>query len=142
MPIIDLNCDMGEGFANDAELMRYISSANVACGFHAGDRQTMQWTIELAIKFNVAVGAHPGYPDRENFGRRPITMSPNEVFDITLEQIRSIREICKSLDCKLNHVKPHGALYNQAASNPELAAAIAEAVKTSDEKLILYGLAG
>ena len=139
---IDLNCDMGEGCGNDAELMKYISSANVACGFHAGDRQTMRETVELALANNVAVGAHPGYPDRENFGRYAMELSSKEVFDLVIEQIEALREVCEESGAILHHVKPHGALYNQAAKDGELASAIAEAVARYDPNLILYGLSG
>src|SRR5688500_3461846 len=142
MLTVDLNCDLGEGCENDAELMRYISSANVACGFHAGDEATMRKTVELAIENNVAVGAHPGYRDKENFGRQPMPISGREVFDIVVEQIELLNEICVSLGTSLHHVKPHGALYNQAARDQELAAAIAEAVIRADKNLILYGLSG
>jgi 5-oxoprolinase (ATP-hydrolysing) subunit A len=142
MPTIDLNCDMGEGFGNDAELMKYISSANVACGFHAGDAQTMRTTVQLALEHDVAIGAHPGYRDPENFGRNPINISSKEVFDIVVEQLEVMADICNELGAALHHVKPHGALYNQAAGDNELAAAIAEAVFNFDQGLILYGLSG
>lgn len=133
---------MGEGCSSDAELMKYVSSANIACGFHAGNRETMLRTVELAIENNVAVGAHPGYRDRENFGRTSMQIPPKEVYAIVTEQIRALDEVAKSRDAKLAHVKPHGALYNQAAKNVELAAAIAQAVRDYDRELILYGLSG
>src|SRR5215203_923311 len=142
MVTIDLNCDMGEGCGNDTELMKYISSANVACGFHAGDRRTMKATAELAREYGVAVGAHPGYRDRTNFGRLPIALSSKEVSDMVVEQIETMADVCKESGTMLHHVKPHGALYNQAASNSELAAAIAEAVAGLDANLIIYGLSG
>ncbi len=142
MRAIDLNCDLGEGYANDAELMKLISSANVACGFHAGDIDTMKRTVELALTHNVAIGAHPGYADREGFGRNSYSSSPSDVFAIVREQILTLTDVCKDLDAKLHHVKPHGALYNQAARSPELATAIAESVRDVDATLILYGLAG
>jgi len=142
MRSVDLNCDMGEGCGNDVELMNFISSANIACGFHAGDIDTMRRTAELAVAKNVAIGAHPGYRDRENFGRTAMSLSAKEVFDIVCEQIVSMSEICAELKVPLHHVKPHGALYNQAAKNRELAAAIAEAVASLDPDLILYGLSG
>ena len=142
MRSVDLNCDMGEGCGNDAELMNFISSANIACGFHAGDIDTMRRTAELAVAKNVAIGAHPGYRDRENFGRIVMSLSAKEVFNIVCEQIVSMSEICTDLKVPLHHVKPHGALYNQAAKDRELAAAIAEAVASSDPELILYGLSG
>jgi 5-oxoprolinase (ATP-hydrolysing) subunit A len=139
---IDLNCDMGEGCGNDAELMRFISSANIACGFHAGDEVTMRATAELALEHGVAIGAHPGYRDRDNFGRTPMLLPADEVREIVLEQIVAMKEICDSLGANLHHVKPHGALYNQAAKDPQLSAAIAEAVASVDADLVLYGLSG
>ena len=144
---VDLNCDMGESFGawrmgNDAALMDFVSSVNVACGFHAGDASVIRQTIETAISKNVAVGAHPSFPDLQGFGRREIKMSASEVFDIVLYQIAAVKGICESSGAKLHHVKPHGALYNQAAKDENLAEAIAKAVKAIDEKLILYGLAG
>lgn len=142
MRAIDLNCDMGEGCGNDAELMKFISSTNIACGFHAGDRTTMTETVELAIAHNVAIGAHPGYRDLENFGRTAMSLPPKEVFAIVVEQIESLRQICEARGAVLHHVKPHGALYNQAARDRELAKAIAEAVASVDRELILYGLSG
>ncbi|MEO6334581.1 MAG: 5-oxoprolinase subunit PxpA [Pyrinomonadaceae bacterium] len=142
MASIDLNCDMGEGCGNDAELMKYISSANVACGFHAGDPETMRTTVELALESGVAIGAHPGFPDPANFGRRSMQISPMEVFDIVGEQIRALDIICRAAGAVLHHVKPHGALYNQAAKDRELAAVIAESIVKFDPSLILFGLSG
>ena len=144
---IDLNCDMGESFGawrmgNDAALMDFVSSVNVACGFHAGDASVIRQTVETAISKNVAVGAHPSFPDLQGFGRREIKMSATEVFDIVLYQIAAVKGICEAHRSKLHHVKPHGALYNQAAKDAGLAEAIAKAVKAIDGKLILYGLAG
>ncbi len=147
MTSIDLNCDMGEAFGpwrmgNDAELLRLVSSANIACGFHAGDPTTMRKTAELAIENGVAIGAHPGYPDLLGFGRRKISMSALEVYDIILYQVSALKGICESLGTSLNHVKPHGALYNEAAGNRDLAEAIARAVRSIDADLVLYGLSG
>lgn len=144
---IDLNCDMGESFGawtmgSDAALMDYVSSVNIACGFHAGDSSVIRQTIETAIEKGVKIGAHPSYPDLQGFGRREMKMSPREVFDITLYQVAALKGICEAFGAKLNHVKPHGALYNTAAKSPELAAAIAEAVKKLDANLIIYGLSG
>jgi len=139
---IDLNCDMGEGYPNDAELMKYISSTNVACGFHAGDATTMSDTVQLALESSVAIGAHPGYRDLENFGRLEMSLRPKEVFDIVTDQIAALADICNANGAALHHVKPHGALYNQAGRDKELAASIAEAVLSVDDKLILYGLSG
>src|SRR5512138_684504 len=113
MRTIDLNCDLGEGCPNDAELMKYISSANIACGFHAGDVETMRRTAELAVANNVAIGAHPGYRDRENFGRTQMSLSRDEIVELVREQITAMQEICDELGTKIVHVKPHGALYNQ-----------------------------
>ncbi len=139
---IDLNCDMGEGCGNDAELMMYVSSASIACGFHAGDTQTMNATVELALKHNVAIGAHPGYRDRDNFGRIAMVLSSNEIFSIVVEQVEALKVICAKQGATLHHVKPHGALYNQAAKNNDLAATICEAVASVDRDLVLYGLSG
>ncbi len=139
---VDLNCDMGEGCGNDAVLMDYVSSANIACGFHAGDAATMRKTVETAIEKGVAIGAHPGYRDRENFGRVSMSLPPDEVYDIVIEQIVSLRDICEAAGGKLRHVKAHGALYNQAAKDAELAGAIASAVRDVDDNLMLFGLSG
>jgi UPF0271 protein len=144
---VDLNCDMGESFGawkmgNDAELMDHVSSVNIACGFHAGDAVTMHRTVETAIKKGVAVGAHPGYPDLQGFGRRDMALSNEEAADIVLYQISALKGICESLGTQLSHVKPHGALYNQAAKDAGLARAIASVVKALDPNLVLYGLSG
>jgi UPF0271 protein len=139
---IDLNCDLGEGIGNDEAIMPYITSANIACGFHAGDEQTMRETIRLAKRFGVNMGAHPSWNDRENFGRKEISASPEEVEKLVFEQIQILAGIAKEEGVTLIHVKPHGALYNQAAKDIELASAIARAVKTSSVDLILVGLAG
>ncbi len=144
---VDLNCDMGESFGawkmgRDAELMDYVSSVNIACGFHAGDAGVIRNTIEMAINKGVAVGAHPGFPDLQGFGRREMKMSVREIFDIVLYQVSAVKGICESLGGKLHHVKPHGALYNQAAKDVNFSEAIAKAVKALDENLILYGLSG
>ncbi len=139
---IDLNCDLGEGCGNDAELMKYISSANIACGFHAGDATTMKRTVELALENNVAIGAHPGYEDRGNFGRIEKNLSREELIELISIQVNSLTAICRTLGTKLNHVKPHGALYNRSARDAETAAAIAEGVKQIDPSLILFGLSG
>jgi len=147
MPSIDLNCDMGESFGawtmgRDAELMDYVSSVNIACGFHAGDPSVMRRTVETAAEKGVAVGAHPGYPDLQGFGRRAMTFSPQEVFDMVLYQAAALKGICEASGTRLHHVKPHGALYNTAAKDRGLANAIARAVKSLDPDLILYGLSG
>jgi 5-oxoprolinase (ATP-hydrolysing) subunit A len=139
---VDINCDLGEGCPNDAELMKYISSANIACGFHAGDKETMRQTVDLAIENSVAIGAHPSFPDRDNFGRTNMSLPPDELFTIVSEQILALKAVCDEKGARLHHVKPHGALYNQAARDRTLASAIAEAVKEIDETLVLFGLAG
>ncbi|HXF84189.1 MAG TPA: 5-oxoprolinase subunit PxpA [Anaerolineales bacterium] len=139
---IDLNCDMGEGIGNDADIMPFITSANIACGFHAGDPLTMQATIRLARRYGVAIGAHPGWNDAEGFGRREMTVPPEEVEALILYQVGALAAIAKAEGVALHHVKPHGALYNQAAKDRELAYAIARAVKRVGGDLVLVGLAG
>ncbi len=144
--MIDLNCDMGEGFGawkmgNDAALMDHVSSVNIACGFHAGDATIMRKTAALAIQKNIKIGAHPGYPDLTGFGRRAMQLSTQEVYDICVYQIGALKATVEALGGKLHHIKPHGALYNTASQNKELAQAIAEATKAVDERLVLYGLA-
>jgi 5-oxoprolinase (ATP-hydrolysing) subunit A len=141
MNSIDLNCDIGEGFPHDEELMQFVSSVNVACGFHAGDTTVMRKTVELAVNAGVAIGAHPSFRDLENFGRKEIQISADEVTDIVFYQILNLKGICEDFGVKMHHVKPHGALYNQAAKDAKIAAAIAKAVKQLDGNLILYGLA-
>jgi 5-oxoprolinase (ATP-hydrolysing) subunit A len=140
--MFDLNCDMGEGCGNDAELMNYVSSVNIACGFHAGNASIMRETVELTVNKQVNIGAHPSFLDLANFGRNEIHISPQEVFDIVLYQTSALKGICEAFGTKLHHVKPHGALYNQAAKDVNLAEAIANAVKKIDANLILYGLSG
>lgn len=144
---IDLNCDIGESFGAwkmgcDTELMDFVSSVNVACGFHAGDASTIRKTIETAVKKGVAIGAHPSFPDLQGFGRREMKLSSQEIFDIVLYQVSALKGICEAFGAKLHHVKPHGALYNSAAKDAKMSRSIAEAVKTIDENLTLYGLSG
>ena len=139
---VDLNCDMGEGCPNDLELMSQVSSVNIACGFHAGDVATMCKTVENAVENNVAIGAHPSFPDRKNFGRTTLTMPLTEIYEIVSEQIESLRQICSGAGAILGHVKPHGALYNQSARDGDLAAIIAKAIRDNDQNLVLYGLSG
>ena len=146
MKNIDLNCDMGElpeAIADGTQeaLLRSITSANVACGGHAGDESTMCTTIEQALKAGVAVGAHPGYPDRENFGRVELKMSAEAVANSIYEQVRALAEVAAKCGAKLVHVKPHGALYNQAVKNRELAEAITKGVEKFNKGLVLMGLA-
>lgn len=141
----DLNCDLGEGTGNDAAIMPYISSANIACGYHAGNEATMKEVVDLCIKNNVAIGAHPSYPDKENFGRIDMlgtTLKMEELYDIIVNQIKALESICKRSGVVLHHVKPHGALYNRAAWDKKVSAIICKAVKDVDENLILYGLSG
>src|SRR5678809_282473 len=112
MKTIDINCDLGEGIGNDELIMPYISSANIACGYHAGNEETMKQTIELCIKHSVAIGAHPSFDDRENFGRMEIDLPFSEVYDLVAKQIYLLDKIAKQFGTSLHHVKPHGALYN------------------------------
>ncbi|ABV13572.1 TPA: 5-oxoprolinase subunit PxpA [Citrobacter koseri] len=139
---IDLNADLGEGCASDAALLQLVSSANIACGFHAGDAQTMLASVREALKNGVAIGAHPSFPDRENFGRTAMTLLPETVYAQTLYQIGALAAIARAEGGVMRHVKPHGMLYNQAAKDPQLADAIARAVHACDPSLILVGLAG
>lgn len=147
MQQMDLNCDMGEAFGNysmpnDDILLDYVTSANIACGYHAGDPAVMQQTVNAALKKGVAVGAHPGLPDLQGFGRREMKISANEAYQFTLYQIGALYAFVKAANGKLHHVKAHGALYNMAAKDASLAKAIVEAVHDFDPNLIIYGLAG
>lgn len=137
---IDLNCDMGEGIGTDEQIMPYISSANIACGGHAGDEIIMQKTIRLAKDFQVAVGAHPSYPDRKNFGRIEMNLSENEIYQEVYQQIELIKNIASREGVQIYHVKPHGALYNTAARNEAVSNAIANAIADVDPRLKVYGL--
>jgi len=139
---IDLNCDMGENIGNDEDIMPYITSANIACGFHAGDAKTMQATIRLAKKHGVNVGAHPSWLDVEGFGRREMSLPADEVEALILYQVGALYAIAKADGVELRHVKPHGAIYNQAAKDRALAMSIARAVKRFSGDLVLVGLAG
>ncbi|HEV7622284.1 MAG TPA: 5-oxoprolinase subunit PxpA [Flavisolibacter sp.] len=138
----DLNCDLGEGIGNDEAIMPFISSANIACGYHSGDENTMRKTLLLCQKYNVAIGAHPSYEDKENFGRNEVDCTVSEVYSLVKTQIISLKNIADAYHAKLHHIKPHGALYNKAAKDEATAKAIANAVKDVDEKLIVYGLSG
>ena len=140
MHTIDINCDLGEGYPHDAELMQYISSANIACGFHAGDEETIKRTIDLCLINKVAIGAHPSFKDRANFGRINRQLSDGELYDLVAEQITLLQAHCKQAGTKLHHVKPHGALYNMAAINSSMSCFIAAAIKEVDASLIVYGL--
>lgn len=139
---IDLNCDLGEGAGHDAELMQQVTSANIACGAHAGDEATMRATVELALRHGVAIGAHPGFADREHFGRRELPLTPVEVRRLVEEQTRALQETASRCGGRVVHVKPHGALYNLAARDAAVARAVAEGVRACDATLILFGLAG
>jgi UPF0271 protein len=145
--VIDLNCDMGESFGawrmgQDAEVMPWITSANIACGFHAGDFSTMQQTVLLAKKHRVAIGAHVSLPDLQGFGRRELRVTPDEAYAMTLYQIGALAAFARAAGARVAHVKPHGALYNMAAKDRPLADAIARAALDFDQDLILVGLAG
>ncbi|WP_078378561.1 5-oxoprolinase subunit PxpA [Sutcliffiella halmapala] len=147
MKTIDLNCDLGESFGsfvmgNDELILPYLTSANIACGFHAGDPQVMYRTVQFAKENQVAIGAHPGFQDIQGFGRRNLPLTPDEIFHLVLYQIGAMEAFCKAHQTTLHHVKPHGAMYNMAATNYTLAYAIARAVKVFAPSLILYGLAG
>ena len=139
---IDLNCDLGEGIGNDEAIMPHITSANIACGFHAGDENIMQATVKLAKRYGVSIGAHPGWNDKQNFGRLEMNVPADDAEEIVFQQISVLAEIAKAEGTALTHVKPHGALYNQAATDRRLADAIARAVKRFGAELILVGLAG
>lgn len=143
---VDLNADVGEGVsiadAGDEMLLPHVTSANIACGFHAGSPEIMRATVELACRLDVAIGAHPGFADIEGFGRREMHLSAGEVEDLVLNQLEALATIAASEGARLQHVKPHGALYNMAARDEALATAIARAVKAFDPSLILMGLAG
>jgi UPF0271 protein len=142
---VDLNCDLGEGYPDDADLMSLISSANIACGLHAGSIDIMKRTTELALKNNIAIGAHPSFPDREHFGRIDLMESGfklEELYGILLQQVAQIAKICTEFGTRIRHVKPHGALYNRAARDPEVSYAICKAIAACDNSLLLYGLSG
>jgi len=140
MLICDLNCDMGEGIGNDEAIMPYITSANISCGFHAGNGDVIRHTIMLAVKHNVLVGAHPSFRDKENFGRKEMYLGHDKLYAIVLEQLIKLDLILKEKGATLHHVKPHGALYNMAAKDKAIAATIALAVKDFNEDLVVYGL--
>lgn len=144
---IDLNCDCGESFGvyrlgQDADIMPWVSSVNIACGFHAGDPAVMQQTVRLALEHQVAIGAHPGLPDLVGFGRRNMAITPEEAYAMVQYQVGALAAMVHAQGGHLHHVKPHGALYNMAAKNAALARAIALAVADFDADLVLYGLAG
>lgn len=140
MPRIDLNCDLGEGAGADELILPLVTSANIACGYHAGGPAVMRKTVDAALKAGVAIGAHPGFDDRTNFGRRDLHVTPDEAYDLVLYQIGALAGFVTAAGGRLAHVKPHGALYNMACVNPMLAEGIARAVKAFDPNLILFGL--
>jgi Uncharacterized proteins, homologs of lactam utilization protein B, COG1540 len=147
MTTIDLNADMGESFGaytmgNDEALLDVVSSANIACGFHAGDPATMRKTVRLALEKNVAIGAHPSLPDLMGFGRRAMEITADEAYDLVLYQLGALYAFVRAEGGQLSHVKPHGALYTQAAKQRAIAAAIAQAVARFDDSLTLVGLSG
>ena len=147
MKSIDLNCDMGElpqqiADGTQEKLMASLTSVNIACGGHAGDEETMRATVEQALRWNLAIGAHPGYPDRENFGRREMNLSSDEIAALVFAQVTALARIADHCGAQLSHVKPHGALYNQAAKGVPIARAIAEGVARWRPELVLVGLAG
>ncbi|TGE04963.1 LamB/YcsF family protein [Hymenobacter fodinae] len=147
MYAVDLNCDMGESFGayslgHDEAILPSITSANIACGYHAGDPAVMKRTVRLALQHGVAIGAHPGLPDLVGFGRREMAVSPEEAYDMTVYQLGALAAFVRAEGGTVHHVKPHGALYNMAAVNPTLAEALAEAVYQVHPEACLYGLAG
>lgn len=142
MPRIDLNCDLGEAAGHDAELMPLITSANIACGAHAGDESTMRAAVALAREHGVAIGAHPGFADRENFGRRELNISPIDASELVLKQIQSLQDVAIRLGTFVSHVKLHGALYNMVSRDKALAEAVVKAVWVTEKNPILFVLAG
>ncbi len=143
---IDLNCDMGESFGAyalgaDEALMPLVTSANIACGYHAGDPMVMDRTVRLALRYGVGIGAHPGFPDLMGFGRRAMHLRPEEIENYVLYQVGALEAFVRSVGAELTHVKPHGALYNMAARDPEIARAVARGVARAGPRRILVGLA-
>ncbi|HHW37356.1 MAG TPA: LamB/YcsF family protein [Bacillales bacterium] len=144
---VDLNCDLGESFGRfklgeQEEILKYVTSANIACGFHSGDPSVMRETVKLAISHSVKIGAHPGLPDLNGFGRREMAITPQEGYDMVVYQMGALQGFLATFNEKMQHVKPHGALYNMAAKDPKLAEAIAQAVYDVSPSLILFGLSG
>ena len=140
MAQLDFNCDLGEGCGHDAAIVPLVSSASIACGGHAGDASSMQATVALCLAHAVAIGAHPSFEDREHFGRRALVIPPDALHASVKRQIEALASICAALGARMNHVKPHGALYNAAARDRQVADAIADAVRDVDPSLILFGL--
>ncbi|MCY7537808.1 LamB/YcsF family protein [Bacillus pumilus] len=144
---VDINCDLGESFGqytigSDEQILEYVTSANIACGFHAGDPTVMRKTVRMALDKGVQIGAHPGLQDLVGFGRRPMAISAEEAYDLVIYQIGALSAFLKAEGGTMQHVKPHGALYNMAAKNTELSESIAKAVYHVDPSLVLYGLSG
>lgn len=144
---VDLNCDLGESFGPykigmDEEILKFITSANIACGFHAGDPAVMRKTVKLALENGASIGAHPGLPDLVGFGRRNISVSPQDVYDMVVYQVGALSAFVKAEGGKMQHVKPHGALYNMVAKDQGLSQAVANAIYKVDSELILFGLSG
>jgi UPF0271 protein len=139
---VDLNADVGEGCGQDAALMPLISSANIACGLHAGDEDSMRAAVQLARDHGVAIGAHPSFPDREHFGRREMQLSPADLHDCIVAQLRSLAAVAAAAGARLRHAKPHGALYNMAARDERLADIVVGALRSVDPSLTVFGLAG
>ncbi|MCI2847131.1 5-oxoprolinase subunit PxpA [Staphylococcus hominis] len=142
---VDLNCDLGEAFGNysfggDKDIIPLITSANIACGFHAGDENVMNQTVKLAKENHVSIGAHPGLPDLKGFGRRKMDINPTEVYNLIVYQLGALEGFCKVHQTRINHVKPHGALYNMGAKNKDIAKAIAKAIYDFDSAIMLVGL--
>ena len=140
--VLDFNCDLGEDCGDDAAILPYISSASIACGGHAGSRETMRTTLERCVGNGVAVGAHPSHADREHFGRRELAIDDAPLAALVREQVETLAELAAQRGVRLQHVKPHGALYNQSARDPRIAAVIADTVRAIDPRLYLVGLAG
>ncbi|MBL4987444.1 LamB/YcsF family protein [Bacillus safensis] len=144
---VDINCDLGESFGQytigaDEQILEYVTSANIACGFHAGDPTVMRKTVRMALDKGVKIGAHPGLQDLAGFGRRPMAISAEEAYDLVIYQIGALSAFLKAEGGTMQHVKPHGALYNMAAKNTELSESIAQAVYDVDPNLVLFGLSG
>jgi 5-oxoprolinase (ATP-hydrolysing) subunit A len=140
MPQLDFNCDLGEGCGNDVQIVPLISSASIACGGHAGDARSMHETATLCLRHGVAIGAHPSFEDREHFGRRELSVPPQQIHSSVIRQVAALAAVCENLGTRLNHVKPHGALYNVAARNAVVAEAVVSAIRDFDSSLILYAL--
>jgi len=142
---VDINCDMGESFGlytqgNDEEMLKYITSANIACGFHAGDPHVMRKTVELAKKYNVGIGVHPGFPDLVGFGRRHMNCTPSEIKDYITYQMGALREFANTYDVEIQHCKPHGALFMQAMEDKQISRAILEAVHETNSNTIVFAV--